>query len=72
MGVVKKLKRLRKQTAIKTSDIQRVVASGVDVDTYLNRARTLDSYINPAKEDDEPVEAAQAQPMEMNVVEEPK
>lgn len=46
MGVVKKLKRLHKQTAIKTSDIQRVVASGVDVDTYLNRARTLDSYID--------------------------
>lgn len=46
MGVVKKLKRLHKQTAIKTSDIQRVVASGVDVDAYLNRARTLDSYID--------------------------
>lgn len=72
MGVVKKLKRLHKQTAIKTSDIQRVVASGVDVDTYLNRARTLDSYINPTQDDDEPVEAENVQPITMKETEEPK
>lgn len=72
MGVVEQLKKLHKQKMIKTSDIPRVVNSGVDVDTYLDRARTLDSYINPTKENDEPVEAAQAQPMAMNVVEEPK
>lgn len=71
MGVVEQLKKLHKQKMIKTSDIPRVVNSGVDVDTYLSRARTLDSYINPEK--DEPVESAQVQPMmakAMNVVEE--
>lgn len=71
MGVVEQLKKLHKQKMIKTSDIPRVVNSGVDVDTYLSRARTLDSYINTGK--DEPVEAAQVQPMmakAMNVVEE--
>lgn len=46
MGVTEQLKELHKQNMIKTSDIPRVVNSGVDVDTYLNRARTLDSYIN--------------------------
>lgn len=46
MGVTEQLKKLHKQKMIKTSDIPRVVNSGVDVDTYLNRARTLDSYIN--------------------------
>lgn len=44
MGVVEQLKKLHKQKMIKTSDIPRVVNSGVDVDTYLSRARTLDSY----------------------------
>lgn len=71
MGVVEQLKKLHKQKMIKTSDIPRVVNSGVDVDTYLSRARTLDSYINPEK--DEPVEDEQEQPMmskAMNVVEE--
>lgn len=46
MGVTEKLKKLHKQKKIKTSDIPRVVHSGVDVDTYLSRARTLDSYID--------------------------
>lgn len=72
MGVTEQLKKLHKQKKIRTSDIPRVVNSGVDVDTYLNRARTLDSYINPTQEDDEPVEAAQVQPVAMNVMEEPK
>lgn len=72
MGVTKQLKKLHKQKMIKTSDIPRVVNSGVDVDTYLSRARTLDSYINPAQEDDEPVEAEQVQPMSMKKIEEPK
>lgn len=72
MGVTEQLKKLHKQKKIRTSDIPRVVASGVDVDTYLGRARTLDSYINPTQEDDEPVEAAQVQPVAMNVMEEPK
>lgn len=72
MGVTEQLKKLHKQKMIKTSDIPRVVNSGVDVDTYLSRARTLDSYINPTQDDDEPVEAAQVQPVAMNVMEEPK
>lgn len=46
MGVVSKLKRLHKQTKIRPSDIPRVVSSGVDVDTYLSRARTLNSYLD--------------------------
>lgn len=46
MGVVKQLKKLHKQKKIRTSDIPSVVHSGVDVDTYLGRARTLDSYID--------------------------
>lgn len=72
MGVIEQLKKLHKQKMIKTSDIPRVVNSGVDVDTYLNRARTLDSYINPTQEDGEPVETAQVQPVVMNAMEEPK
>lgn len=46
MRVVEQLKKLHKQKKIKTSDIPRVVNSGVDVDTYLDRARTLQSYID--------------------------
>lgn len=72
MGVTEQLKKLHKQKKIRTSDIPRVVNSGVDVDTYLNRARALGSYINPTQEDDEPVEATQVQPVAMNVMEEPK
>lgn len=74
MGVVEQLKKLHKQKMIKTSDIPRVVNSGVDVDTYLNRARTLDSYINGEDAEAETVSEVQsAQPMmakAMNVVEE--
>lgn len=44
MGVTEQLKKLHKQKKIRTSDVPRVVNSGVDVDTYLDRARTLDSY----------------------------
>lgn len=50
MGVTEQLKKLHKQKKIRTSDIPRVVNSGVDVDTYLNRARTLDSYINGSED----------------------
>lgn len=46
MGVVSKLKNLHKQTKIRPSDIPRVVSSGVDVDTYLSRVRTLNSYLD--------------------------
>lgn len=74
MGVVEQLKKLHKQKMIKTSDIPRVVNSGVDVDTYLNRARTLDSYINgEVTEAETAAEVQSAQPMmakAMNVVEE--
>lgn len=74
MGVVEQLKELHKQKMIKTSDIPRVVNSGVDVDTYLGRARTLDSYINgEGTEAETAAEVQSAQPMmakAMNVVEE--
>lgn len=73
MGVTEQLKKLHKQKKIKTSDIPRVVNSGVDVDTYLNRARTLDSYINGESTEVEATAELQAvQPMmamAMNVVE---
>lgn len=71
MGVTEQLKKLHKQKKIRTSDIPRVVNSGVDVDTYLGRARTLESYKNPAQTE-EPVEAAQVQTMAMNAMEVPK
>lgn len=50
MGVVRKLKRLRKQKKIVPNDIKRVEIAdeaGVNNEEYLMRARTLDSYINP-------------------------
>lgn len=50
MGITEKLKRLHKQTLMKLKDIKRVVIAneaGVNNEEYLNRARTLDSYINP-------------------------
>lgn len=74
MGVTEQLKKLHKQNKIRTSDIPRVVNSGVDVDTYLNRARTLDSYINgEGTEAETEAEVQSAQPMmakAMNMVEE--
>lgn len=71
MGVTEQFKKLHKQKKIRTSDIPRVVNSGVDVDTYLNRARTLDSYINgESTEVEATAETQAAQPMmAMNVVE---
>lgn len=54
MGVVNKLKRLHKQNELKPMDIGRVRASydaGVDNEEYLFRARTLQDYIGPIKED---------------------
>lgn len=80
MGVTEQLKKLHKQKKIRTSDIPTVVHSGVDVDTYLGRARTLESYKNPTQSE-EPVEAAQVEPVaqviankpaEESKVEEPK
>lgn len=53
MGITDKLKRLHKQTLLKLKDIKRVAIAdeaGVNNEEYLNRARTLDSYINPDKE----------------------
>ena len=50
MGVTEKLKRIHKQTLLKLKDIKRVLIAdeaGVNNEEYLNRARTLDSYINP-------------------------
>ena len=74
MGVTEQLKKLHKQNKIRTSDIPRVVNSGVDVDTYLDRARTLDSYINgEGTEAETAAEVQSAQPMmakTINVVEE--
>ena len=52
MGVVGKLKRLHKQTLLKLKDINRVVIAdeaGVNNEEYLSRARTLESYTNPKK-----------------------
>lgn len=48
MGVVEKLKQLHKQTLLKLKDIKRVVIAdeaGVNNEGYLNRARTLKSYL---------------------------
>ena len=50
MGVIDKIKNLHKQTLLKLKDIKRAVIAdeaGVNNEEYLNRARTLDSYINP-------------------------
>lgn len=54
MGIVEKLKRLHKQTLLKLKDIKRVAIAdeaGVGNEEYLNRVRTLDSYINPNSTD---------------------
>lgn len=56
MGVVDKLKRLHKQTLLKLKDIKRVVIAdeaGVNNEEYLNRARTLNSYLNPNLKEEE-------------------
>lgn len=56
MGVVDKLKRLHKQTLLKLKDIKRAVIAdeaGVNNEKYLNRARTLESYLNPNKKEEE-------------------
>lgn len=55
MGVVEKLKRLHKQTLLKLRGIKRVVIAeeaGVKSEEYLNRARTLNSYLNPNLEEE--------------------
>ena len=56
MGVVEKLKRLHKQTLLKLNNIKRVVIAdeaGVNNEEYLNRARTLNSYLNPNLKEEE-------------------
>ena len=56
MGVIEKLKRLHKQTLLKLKDIKRVVIAdeaGVNNEEYLNRARTLNSYLNPNLKEEE-------------------
>ena len=65
MGVVEKLKRLHKQTLLKLSNIKRAVVAdeaGVNNEEYLNRARTLESYTNPKKnEEDESAQENEVQ-----------
>ena len=65
MGVVEKLKRLHKQTLLKLKDINRVVIAdeaGVNNEEYLSRARTLESYTNPKKnEEDESAQENEVQ-----------
>lgn len=56
MGVVEKLKRLHKQTLLKLKDIKRAVIAdeaGVNNEKYLNRARTLEGYLNPNLKEEE-------------------
>ena len=65
MGIVEKLKRLHKQTLLKLKDINRVVIAdeaGVNNEEYLSRARTLESYTNPKKnEEDESAQESEVQ-----------
>lgn len=56
MGIVEKLKRLHKQTLLKLKDIKRAVIAdeaGVNNEKYLNRARTLEGYLNPNLKEEE-------------------
>lgn len=56
MGIFAKLKELHKQTLLKLKDINRVEIAkeaGVDSEKYLNRARTLHSYLNPDENQEE-------------------
>lgn len=56
MGVIDKLKQLHKQTLLKLKDIKRAVIAdeaGVNNEEYLNRARTLNSYLNPNLKEEE-------------------
>ena len=65
MGIVEKLKRLHKQTLLKLNNIKRVAIAdeaGVNNEEYLSRARTLDSYTNPKKnEEDESAQENEVQ-----------
>ena len=65
MGIVEKLKRLHKQTLLKLNNIKRVVIAdeaGVNNEEYLSRARTLESYTNPKKnEEDESAQENEVQ-----------
>ena len=56
MGIVEKLKRLHKQTLLKLNNIKRVVIAdeaGVNNEEYLSRARTLESYTNAKKSEED-------------------
>ena len=56
MGVIDKIKNLHKQTLLKLKDIKRVVIAdeaGVNNEEYLSRARTLESYTNPKKNEED-------------------
>ena len=56
MGIVEKLKRLHKQTLLKLNNIKRVAIAdeaGVNNEEYLSRARTLESYTNPKKNEED-------------------
>ena len=56
MGVIDKIKNLHKQTLLKLKDIKRAVIAdeaGVNNEEYLNRARTLNSYLNPNLKEEE-------------------
>ena len=67
MGVTEKLKRLHKQTLLKLKDIKRVLIAdeaGVNNEEYLNRARTLDNYINPKEPESHEQNAEQANQVE--------
>ena len=65
MGIVEKLKRLHKQTLLKLNNIKRAVIAdeaGVNNEEYLSRARTLESYTNPKKnEEDESAQENEVQ-----------
>ena len=65
MGVIDKIKNLHKQTLLKLKDIKRVVIAdeaGVNNEEYLSRARTLESYTNPKKnEEDESAQENEVQ-----------
>lgn len=65
MRVIDKIKNLHKQTLLKLKDIKRVVIAdeaGVNNEEYLSRARTLESYTNPKKnEEDESAQENEVQ-----------
>lgn len=70
MGIVEKLKRLHKQTLLKLKDIKRTVIAdeaGVNNEEYLNRARTLNSYLNPNQKEEEDAKGDESVNAEDNI-----